>query len=273
MADKMKLMCILAHPDDESLAMGGTLAKYAAQGVEIHLITATRGERGWPWDKAAYPGPEQLGQRREAELHAAAHVLGLHRVEFLNYLDGELDNATPAEVLPVLVASIRRVRPHVVVTFDPNGCYGHPDHIAISHLALAAVVRAADPHFGATGNASPHAVSKFYYIAPSSEQLELYQTVIGELAIPVDGVLRRAIGWEPWAITTTIDAESHWQTVWQAVSCHQSQLPNLRSVEQESGELHKQLWGCQTYYRAFSLVNGGRKMETDLFEGLVEGQS
>src|SRR5437588_9775719 len=94
-----KLMAILAHPDDESLGNGGMLAKYADEGIEIHLVVATRGERGWPGDESKYPGLEALGKMREAEVSAAAGVLGLHSVHFLDYLDGDLDAAHPAEVI------------------------------------------------------------------------------------------------------------------------------------------------------------------------------
>ena len=76
MTDTLKLMAVLAHPDDESLGTGGILAKYAAEGIETSLVTATRGERGWFGDEREYPGLEALGQIREAELRAAAEVLG-----------------------------------------------------------------------------------------------------------------------------------------------------------------------------------------------------
>ena len=99
MTNNLKLMCVLAHPDDESLGNGGILAKYAAEGVETYLVTATRGERGWFGDESDYPGLEALGKRREAELLAAASVLGIRRVQFLDYLDGELDQAHAAEAI------------------------------------------------------------------------------------------------------------------------------------------------------------------------------
>src|SRR5438552_16521165 len=99
MANKLKLMCILAHPDDESLGMGGILAKYAAEGIETYLVTATRGERGWFGSESDNPGLEALGRMREAELFAAADVLGIRRVNFLDYIDGELDQADPTEAV------------------------------------------------------------------------------------------------------------------------------------------------------------------------------
>jgi len=91
MNDPLRLMCVLAHPDDESLGMGGTLAKYAADGIETYLVTATRGERGWFGDEKDNPGMEVLGKMREAELRNAAKELGTRDVNFLDYVDGDLD--------------------------------------------------------------------------------------------------------------------------------------------------------------------------------------
>src|ERR1700680_3926975 len=113
MADTPKLMAVLAHPDDESLGTGGILAKYAAEGIETSLVTATRGERGWFGDEQENPGLETLGQIGEAELRGAADALGIHSINFLNYIDGELDQAHPAEVVSKIAGHIRRVKPNV----------------------------------------------------------------------------------------------------------------------------------------------------------------
>jgi LmbE family N-acetylglucosaminyl deacetylase len=99
MANELKLMCVLAHPDDESLGNGGIFAKYAAEGIETHLVTATRGERGWFGEESEHPGLEKLGKIRESELYAAATVIGIQRINFLDYIDGDLDVAHPAEVI------------------------------------------------------------------------------------------------------------------------------------------------------------------------------
>src|SRR3989440_10208085 len=130
----VNLMANLALPDDESLGNGGMLAKYAAEGIEIHLGVATRGERGWPGKESEYPGLETLGKLREAEVRAAANVLGIHSVYFLDYLDGDLDEAHPAAASAKIVRYLRLVRPDVAVTFGPFGRYGHPDHMAISQF-------------------------------------------------------------------------------------------------------------------------------------------
>jgi LmbE family N-acetylglucosaminyl deacetylase len=268
MTEPLKLMCILAHPDDESLGTGAILAKYATEGVATYLVTATRGERGWFGDDEAYPGPEALGRIREAELRAAAQVLGLQNVAFLDYQDGDLDQANPAEAIDKIVTHLCRVRPQVVVTFDPNGAYGHPDHIAICQFSTAAVVAAADPDYAGRQAWPPHRVSKLYYMADTIESLATYEAIFGELVMHIDGVERRASGWEAWALTTQIDTAAHWQQVWQAISCHRSQLPGYQVLKDLPEAHHKNLWGSQAFYRAFSLVNGGRQQEHDLFEGL-----
>ena len=187
MTNNLKLMCVLAHPDDESLGNGGTLAKYAAEGVETYLVTATRGERGWFGNERDYPGLEALGKTREAELLAAAKV---------------------------------------------------------------------------------HRVSKLYYMVTSEQLLQAYQSVFGEVVMHIDGVERRGVAWPAWAITTRIETMEYRQTVWKAVYCHESQLVVYRQFEHVSQEHQKELWDSQTYYRAFSLVNGGRGVEDDLFAGL-----
>src|SRR6516165_9503771 len=144
----LRLMAILAHPDDESIGNGGTLARYAAEGVEVTLVTATRGQRGWFGEPSANPGLQALGQLREAELRDAATELGIREVVLLDYVDGDLDQADTDQVICELVAHIRRVRPQVVLTFGLDGAYGHPDHMAISQLTSAAIVRSADARYG-----------------------------------------------------------------------------------------------------------------------------
>ena len=266
--DGLKLMCVLAHPDDESLGTGGTLAKYAMEGVETYLVTATRGEHGWWGDESDYPGPEALGKTREAELRAAAQALGLREVSFLNYVDGDLDRADPSEAIAKIAGHIRRVKPQVVITFGPDGVYGHPDHIAISQFTTSAIVLAADGGRGDPQHAEPHRVSKLYYMAEESDYLATYQSVFGDIVMRVDGADRRGVSWPAWAITTRIDTAAHWHEVWQAVTCHRTQLPGYSRLADLPEAQRRSVWGVRTYYRAFSTVNGGRRIETDLFEGL-----
>ncbi len=265
-------MCILAHPDDESLGMGGILAKYAEEGTETYLVTATRGERGRIGDKRGALSMEEVGKIRETELLAASKVLGIKEVNFLDYIDGELDRVNNDEAIAKIVTHIRRVSPHVIVTFGQDGAYGHPDHIAISQLTGAAIVCAADPGYKlnvkSNSTLEAHRVSKLYYLAWGKKKWAAYQSAFCELKVNVDGIERRAVPWEDWAITTSIDTESHWLTVWQAIKCHKSQISIYKGLENLSAEQHKAVWGSDEYYRVFSLVNGGRILETDLFEGL-----
>ena len=269
-----RLMAVLAHPDDECLGVGGTLAKYASEGVDVSLLTATRGDNGRyhgfrPGDDQ-HPGPTELARIREAELRAAGAVLGLGEVSFLDYRDQHLDRADPGEVIRAIVRHIRRIKPDVMVTFAPDGAYGHPDHIAISQFTTAAIVAAADSAFPGQGNQAeqPHRASKLYYIAWPESTWKAYQAAFRELVTAVDGVRRQAVPWLDWAITTLVDTRSYWSTVWQAVSCHKSQVAAYERLRHLSPDDHEALWGRQSFYRAFSAVNGGRAQETDLFEGI-----
>jgi LmbE family N-acetylglucosaminyl deacetylase len=270
----LRLMAVLAHPDDESLGLGGILAKYSAEGVEASLVTATRGQSGRFLEHRSgpeHPGPEKLGIIREAELRCAAQTLGVRDVHVLGHMDGALDQADPRRIVAEIAAHLRRARPQVVVTFPADGAYGHPDHIAISQFTTAAIVAAADPKFrldGAAAAHQPHAISKLYFIAVPRREWEIYQGVFKKLVSLVDGVEREAVPWQDWAITTIVDTSAHWQQVWKAVECHQSQMASYAGLADLSPETHQFLWGHQHFYRALSLVNGGRKRESDLFEGL-----
>ncbi|PWT83902.1 MAG: hypothetical protein C5B57_05925 [Blastocatellia bacterium] len=271
--ERLRLMAVLAHPDDESLGFGGTLAKYASAGVETFLVTATRGESGRYRGQRdrGHPGPLALGRIREAELRAAAGVLGIREVCWLDYHDQQLDRANPREAAERIVRHLRRVRPQVVMTFGPDGAYGHPDHIAISQFTTAAVIGAANPEFSTdeTGERlPPHAVSKLYYLAWPESTWAAYQAAFKRLISTVDGVERQAVPWPDWAITTVINTRDTWATVWQAVACHESQIAGYERLKEMLPEHHQALWGSQSFYRAFSLVNGGRRQETDLFDGL-----
>jgi LmbE family N-acetylglucosaminyl deacetylase len=257
-----RLLAVLAHPDDESLGVGGTLAKYAADGIEVFLVTATRGDagryRGHRPGSSDHPGQSALAEIREKELRAAAAVLGLREVTVFDYPDQHLDRANPQEAIARIADHLTRIQPDVVLTFGPDGAYGHPDHVAISQLTTAAIVAAAPVHL----------VSKLYYNAWPESLWSAYQATIGRLVSVVDGIERQATPWPDWAITTAIDTRSVWSTVWQAVSCHESQITAYKGLADLSPEHHQVIWGSQWFYRVFSTVNGGRVRETDLFEGI-----
>lgn len=271
-SEAFKLLAVLAHPDDESLGFGGTLAKYAAENIETYLVTATRGERG-RFGAVRSTNIEETGRVREAELRAAAAVLGVKEVSILGYPDGAVDQVDPMTAIHDILSHIRRIRPDVVLTFGPDGAYGHPDHIAISQFTTAAIMCAADVRYplnrdSETAALAPHSVAKLHCLAWRNDKWEAYQAAFRKLTSIVDGVSRQAAPWPDWAVTTEIDTASYWPIVWKAVCCHQTQMSIYERLESLGEEQQKLLWGSQQFYRLYSTVNGGRKLETDLFEGL-----
>jgi LmbE family N-acetylglucosaminyl deacetylase len=151
------LIFIGAHPDDETFGMGAVLAKYAADGVKVYYVCATKGEAGTV-DAAFLKGFKDIADLRSAEMKAAAQVLGLTGVKYLGYRDsgmpGAPDNRNPLalmnapieQVIERLVKIIRELRPDVVITHDPSGGYQHPDHISIHNATLKAFPAAGDPN-------------------------------------------------------------------------------------------------------------------------------
>jgi LmbE family N-acetylglucosaminyl deacetylase len=262
----LKLLAVFPHPDDETLGLGSTFARYSAEGVETHLVCATRGERGWFDSEGPDPGFEAVARIREAELRCAAEHLGLHEICFLDYIDGDVDQAEPQEIIARIVNQLRRIRPQVVVTFSPDGAYGHPDHIALSQFTSAALVLAADSSF--EDSELPHRVSQFYYMVDSMENVGDANEAFGGISMDVDGVTRYHVGWADWQITTRLDNRIYMEQVRNAIHCHKSQLPGYGPIAEWTVEEIARFFGTGYFYRAFSQVNGGRKVETDLFEGL-----
>jgi len=268
MAENLKLLCIFAHPDDETLSTGSLLAKYAAEGVETYLICATRGEIGWGHPTESYPGIEKTGIFREAELRCAAQALGIKEVIFLDYIDGALDSVPAGEAACKIANHLRRVRPQVVITMDPQGVYCHPDHIALTQYTLAGIVlaAAADP----TGAELPHTVSKVYMVAETDATLPGYAASYSGLQLRsnVDGIERIPFTWPGWEISAEIDTTAYWDPFLAALACHKSQIRDLDVYASMPAKFPPQVWGIRTFIRIYSLVNGGRAKETDLFEGL-----
>jgi len=270
----LRLLVVAAHPDDEALGFGGVLARYASEGVDTFLVTATRGERGryldHRFDTAGHPGAAALAQIRERELRQAADALGIREVTLLDYEDQGLNRAHDAGAVARIAAEIRRIRPQVVLTFAADGAYGHPDHIAVSQLATAATMAAADAQYadGSGALGTPHAVSKFYFLAWNQAAWTAYESVFKKLVFTVDGVERQAMAWPDWALTTVIDTRAWWPAVWRAVGCHESQVGMYGALRNLAPSQCEAFWGSQSFYRVFSLVNGGSRVESDLFEGL-----
>ncbi|WP_052090877.1 PIG-L deacetylase family protein [Desulfosporosinus sp. HMP52] len=154
-----EMLLIFAHPDDESFALGGTIAKYAEQGVRITLVVATKGEAG---KAAGLCKQEELGLFREQELNCAAKVLGITEVIFLEYKDKEVPISPPLEIVEKLVRIIRKVQPQVIITFGADGSSGHRDHRAIHHFTKAAIKMAKEfiePEWG-----NPYILPRLCYV-------------------------------------------------------------------------------------------------------------
>jgi LmbE family N-acetylglucosaminyl deacetylase len=175
------ILAVLAHPDDESFGMGGTLAYYSSQDVAVHLACATRGEAGTVDPEFLKKHPD-IANLREEELRCAAKTLGLVSVTFLGYRDsgmaGSADNKNPKSLVSApleqvsekIVAEIRRLKPQVVITFDPVGGYHHPDHIAV-HNATAWAFHAAGDAKQFPNAGKPFQPDKLYYNALNRRRL------------------------------------------------------------------------------------------------------
>jgi LmbE family N-acetylglucosaminyl deacetylase len=160
-----RLLGVFAHPDDETFCAGGTMAKYAADGWETMVISATRGQAGQIRDPLAATR-RTLGQVREREFYAACEHLSVRHARVLDYMDGTLQDVDPHELTGAVVQVIRAFRPDVIITFGPDGVYGHPDHIAIGAATTRAFEQAGDPrHFPeqlAAGR-RPHRPAQLYH--------------------------------------------------------------------------------------------------------------
>jgi LmbE family N-acetylglucosaminyl deacetylase len=160
------ILLIFDHPDDDIFIAAGTTARYVAEGVRVSLVCATLGQAGKMGDPPITTR-EQLPAVRERELHDACDILGIDRVELLGYEDKHLAEAPPDRIREQLVRAIRRERPTVVITFDPNGANVHPDHIAISRFASDAVTAAADPRWFPDAGAA-HRVPRMVWTTPAA---------------------------------------------------------------------------------------------------------
>jgi N-acetyl-1-D-myo-inositol-2-amino-2-deoxy-alpha-D-glucopyranoside deacetylase len=281
--ESLTLLSVLAHPDDESFGMGGTLALYARRGAKVHLVCATRGEAGGV-DDQYLEGFSSIAERRESELRCAAGILGLSSVHFLDYRDsgmsGSPDNthpdalaAAPLEQVAGRIAGlIRKLQPQVVLTFDPIGGYKHPDHIAVHNAAVRAFSLAADPNF--ITDLPPFQPQKLYFHLMPKHWLKIAVTVL-----PILGKDPRRFGKNQdidlLDIVQSGDFPVHARINYQAVlkekdaaaACHISQLDGA-SLRQGPLRWLQWLFARQdVYMRAFPPPVKG-KIETDLFAGV-----
>jgi LmbE family N-acetylglucosaminyl deacetylase len=164
MADnkQRKLLCIFAHPDDEVFCTGGTIAQAVADGVEVMVVSATDGGAGQIND-ATVATRRTLGKRRAQELHDSCRELGAQHVECLDYGDGTLKDLDLTVLVEHVTRILRDFKPNVVITFGPDGGYGHPDHVTISlATTLACTLSGSADQFPDQG-LTPHAVDALYH--------------------------------------------------------------------------------------------------------------
>ena len=160
-----RLLCIFAHPDDEVFCSGGTIAKYVASGAEVMVVSATKGDAGQIRD-ANIATRRTLGAVREQELLASCHHLGAQTAQCLHYGDGTLKDLNLNQLVEDVVHIIREFRPDVVITFGPDGAYGHPDHIVIGEAVTIACTMSGDPRNfprQLMNGLSPHQPSYLYH--------------------------------------------------------------------------------------------------------------
>jgi len=278
-----RMLAVLAHPDDESFGPGGTLALYARKGVETYLACATRGEAGDVPDELI---SEELdfARHRENELHCAAGVLGLTRVHMLDYRDsgmpGSPDNTHPRalaaapveEVAGKIAILIRKIRPQVVITFDPIGGYHHPDHIAVHKATVMAYTLASDSDFPGE-NLPPHRVQKLYYHTFPRRWLRTMVRIMPLLGKDPTKWGRNgdidmtAIAAQNFPITTRINISSVKEIKENASACHRSQLEGGSPSRSLLSKLIATLNPHEDFMRAEPAANG-IKMEKDLFAGV-----
>jgi N-acetyl-1-D-myo-inositol-2-amino-2-deoxy-alpha-D-glucopyranoside deacetylase len=275
------LLAFHAHPDDESISMGGTLAEYASRGVPVTVVTATRGEAGEIHNRDdADEVRSVLGDIREAEERAACRVLGIEDIEFLGYRDsgmmGTGDNAHAdsfwgadfTEAVGRLVRVIRARRPQVVTAYDPFGGYGHPDHIQVHRVGTAAFFASADiGRYPLLPGEEPWQAPRLYWATWSRERMRRIRREMstdlgadGEPEEPSSGTL-------PEHITTRRDVSVWLHLKQDALLCHDSQFAADSWIRTLPEGRMSEFLAEEVFVRAFSTVPGD-PADPDLLVGL-----
>jgi LmbE family N-acetylglucosaminyl deacetylase len=281
MANRLSLLGAYGHPDDEQ-GVSGLMHKYANAGVNVTLVCATRGEAG-----EIAPGvnatPQTLGQVREEELRCAAEKIGIHNLYFLDYRDsgmiGTPENSDPRclwqanlmEVTEKLVRLVRRHKPHVMLTFDPNGGYGHPDHIKIHQAAMIAYFVAGDarifPEQITKEGLSPWTPLKLYWGAFPRSRWQKYAEMAEKAGVdlpePMKEFLKRGMPDE--VITTRVDVSDFVDLKLNALYCHASQMNPESIFAKIPPEIRKEGLKVEMLIRAESRVAPIQGVEDDVF--------
>ncbi|WP_405777559.1 N-acetyl-1-D-myo-inositol-2-amino-2-deoxy-alpha-D-glucopyranoside deacetylase [Streptomyces sp. NBC_00859] len=288
-----RLLLVHAHPDDESINNGATMAAYAAAGAHVTLVTCTLGEEG----EIIPPGlahlasdrEDGLGAHRAGELTAAMRELGVRDHRFLggpgrfrdsgmmgvaqNHREGAFWNTAVDDAAAYLVEVIRSVRPQVLVTYDTNGGYGHPDHIQAHRVAMRAAELASEPAFRPESGA-PHTIAKIYWNrVPRSVAEEGFARLRAAAGAGFPGVA--AIGDVPGVVddatvTAEIDGTEYAAAKSAAMRAHASQIAVEGPFFALSNDLGQPLFAREYYelVRGASGAPGGER-ETDLFAGIT----
>ncbi len=245
-----KLLCITAHPDDEAGAFGGTLLLYAERGVETSVVCLTAGTAAR--NRGSARTDEELAELRTAELAASCEFLGVSHCEVLTYLDGQLDRANFFDVVGELVARIRRLRPHVVLTFGADGgLTGHPDHATAGTFATQAFEWAGRPDRYPNQLAqglTPHRAQKLYYCT-------------------ADFVLPDRMPIAPMTVTARVEVgRDRFEKKNKAFRLHTTQAPLFDRLRKNLGQMPT----YEMFHLAATSKPREAKFETDLFEGVVD---
>jgi len=289
-----RVLFVHAHPDDEAIATGATMAKYAAEGAHVALVTCTLGEEGEILvpDLAHLASEHQdaLGDHRVGELTAAMKELGISDFRFLggqgrfrdsgmmgtpsndrpdSFWQADLDTAA-RELVPV----VREVRPQVIVTYDENGAYGHPDHIKAHQVAVAAFEKAADPKF-APGTGDPWQPSKLYYTVVARRLLQEAMDIMrAQGKVLFEGM--ESASDVPFAvdeeqITAEIDARDFFETKFAALRAYPTQITTDDPLFALADGALQQGFAVEHYILARGERGPGSgpyDWESDLFAGL-----
>jgi LmbE family N-acetylglucosaminyl deacetylase len=264
-------MAVHAHPDDEATGTGGVLAESAAQGIRTVLVTCTDGScgDGVGGVKPGEPGhdPAVVVASRQAELEASCAVLQVSHLELLGYADSGMmgwpQNDAPgsfwktpvADAAARLAELIRHYQPDVVVTYDENGFYGHPDHIQANRVTMAAVQLADIP-------------AKVYWTTAPRSMMAEFSRIMRELGADWDepDASEPQIGLPDEEITTWVDITEFGAQKYKALAAHASQSENIFFL-QMGPERFTELMGVETFVRVHD-TTGAELPETDLFAGL-----
>jgi len=277
-ADKanQRLLVFFAHPDDEVFSCGGVMALNKQRGIHNTLVCATKGEAG-EISSPDLATPENLGSVREQELIAAARHMGVDDLHFLGYRDsgmaGTPENDHPAAyakadasaVVPRLVRFIRTVRPQVIITFDPTGGYGHPDHIAIHKHTLAALPAAADPDYYPDLGKPWQAQRIFYPTFRRETFLALRDQLLSQgLEAPDWGTDE---GFTQQPVHAEVDIRTVVRSKWTAFKCHQTQFGPTNPFMQVPEEFVFTLFASEAFEMGWPEAKP-QVPYTDLFAGL-----